>query len=766
MRDAERLGVTHLRQVGDGDTYYDTLWVGCADYSGGLHGEDNVWYALPSDFPGTGHGWFCSPSSGDLETVWDLGAPCGAIVVAPVCPTEGPVLEEDEGGGPFTLLCGFPTASGQGSAPPVLVSLLRDLVVDSGGRSLTILPVLYGRSDRESGAERGFDWGYVGANGVITSDGQSNLISVFERDGKEDRLAREFLRQLFSDAGLWGMGQPLTSVQYGNELEGVVPPEEIAWLVLRTALDLSDCAPASVRRLFPALYSPSTTGTTSPPDEYIEGKREQVEQIFFELVRAVLILQAEDVTDDPDLGTRLDALLGTPTGIPLADLWPAFTGLLTLFEGIFGTGRPIPSGPADLDRDDPAHRALLKVLTRANLRAPFDVLDFHWYACWDLLQPSELPGAEPVVRFFFLSKANAYLNGPRGLRALVDEWWSGGDAIDLWCSETGISSDASPFLRPDVPPDQITYGLRVDPETVRALTGSDDPACWPEWVFTSEREQARQLWMRLCYLAALGVKRVLWYANQSEERNLDGGQPEFYAFGLTSDTLDDENEDYLHRRKKLGFCALRRWNEYLERFVSAEVALGLDGESPGLEGFYGVLFRRSPDSAAAAAYDTDSFPYALVLWADTRSYDWSAYATGCDRTAPPPPARSLRVYVRTSGGANVPSVVATVPTAEARTDAFSSVCTPCVESGQKPVEGLDGDDFQGPELLRFEPARSLSPTGDPASFYVDVEVDQDPLLVLLPECGLSLEPITGPGDAQPGDLLGPIAYLPFSLQGT
>lgn len=106
LRDAERLGVTHLRQVGDGDTYYDTLWVGCADYSGGLHGEDNVWYALPTDFPGTGHGWFCSPSSGDLETVWDLGAPCGAIVVAPVCPTEGPVLEEDEGGGPFTLLCG------------------------------------------------------------------------------------------------------------------------------------------------------------------------------------------------------------------------------------------------------------------------------------------------------------------------------------------------------------------------------------------------------------------------------------------------------------------------------------------------------------------------------------------------------------------------------------------------------------------------------------------------------------------------------------
>ncbi|MCK6531273.1 hypothetical protein L6R50_28150 [Myxococcota bacterium] len=555
-------------------------------------------------------------------------------------------------------------------------------------------------------------------------------------------------------------------MQYGNELDGNTPPDAVAWLVLRTALDLSACAPSSLQRVFPALYSPSNEGGGGDLEYYIHKTREQVEDIFFEIVRAAMVLLADDVPTNPDLGVRLEAVLGTGTGIPLGELWTHCRALILLFEIVSMTFEAVPSDPTELDRNDPIHRAAVRTLGQSYLRAPFDVMDFHWYACREAEMGPSSPYVEQAGEFLYLSKAGAYMNGPSGLRALLAEWWWNGDGIPLWCSETGISSHASPGLEPDVPADQIAYGYRVDPATARVRTGSDDPACWPDWVFSSEREQARQVWMRLSFLAAMGVVRALWYANQAETQGADGDLSRFYSFGLTSDIRADADTDYVLRSKKPGFCALRRWNEYLERFLSAEVALGLDGESPGLEGFYGVLFRRSPESAAAASYETDGLPYALVLWADTRGYDWSAFPTGCDRTAPPPPARSLRVYVRTSGGANVPWVVATVPTAEVRTDAFASVCTPCVESGQKPVEGLDGDDFQGPELLRFEPARSLSPTGDPGSLYVDVEVDQDPLLVLLPECGLSLEPITGPWDAQPGDSLGPIAYLPFSLPGT
>ncbi|MCK6527915.1 hypothetical protein L6R50_10270 [Myxococcota bacterium] len=422
----------------------------------------------------------------------------------------------------------------------------------------------------------------------------------------------------------------------------------------------------------------------------------------------------------------------------------------------------VPSDPAELDRNDPIHRAAIRILGQSYLRAPFDVLDFHWYACREAERGPSLPYSEQAGEFLYLSKAGAYVNGPSGLRALLADWWWSGDSIPLWCSETGISSHASPGLEPDVPADQIAFGYRVDPATVRVRTGSDDPACWPDWVFTSEREQARQVWTRLSYLAAMGVSRTLWYANQAETQGSGEDLSRFYSFGLTSDVREDADTDYVLRRKKLGFCALRRWNEYLEHFLSAEVALGLDGTLPGLEGFYGVLFERSPGSVAAATYDTATYPHALLLWADPQAYDWIGFPAGCNSVASPPSSKRLSIFFRATSSVRDGWIIATVPQSSPRSDALESLCTPCIEDGGEPIEGAVADDFRGPELMRFDPPMSI-PVGD--VLPVEVVVDRDPILLLLPPGELLLDPLDGTTVTVPdlSSLL--LARAPFSLPG-
>ncbi|MCK6528397.1 hypothetical protein L6R50_12870 [Myxococcota bacterium] len=250
---------------------------------------------------------------------------------------------------------------------------------------------------------------------------------------------------------------------------------------------------------------------------------------------------------------------------------------------------------------------------------------------------------------------------------------------------------------------------------------------WPEWAFTSEREQARQACERLSYFAAQGVEKVWWYTNEGETNVVGETGPltEFYSFGLTADTLDDAAVPYPQRRKKLAFCALKRWNDFLDRYLSADIVLGLNGEAAGWDGVYAVLFRRSAESAAAleppsdpsgdAPYDIGKWPYALVLWADARAYDWDAHGGGADE----PPSKSFRVlFAKRDASTPPPKIVRMIPREERATTGLDAVVQPCVGSTEladgsveveSPTVGAVDVDYQGGDLLVFEP--DASPAG-------------------------------------------------------
>ncbi|MCK6526507.1 hypothetical protein L6R50_02775 [Myxococcota bacterium] len=677
---------------------------------------------------------------------------------------------------------------------------------------------------------------------VITGTGADALYrwtTVDDRPSQEDFLAHEWTRQLLQGSGdtpvpFWTSPEAPAFLQLGNELEGTSEPDAEAWVVLRTLLDMRECGlPATTKTVYPGLPSPSQfnedalvwacalhegaiwTPCTWPHyiGDLIFGVREvggalRIRGAFaltqFELVRAALVVLVEDAVGapvhfsssldpttfaDPPLYDRLTALFHDPaTAHELVHVWTNFQliqylmdlgvmlGILTL---PFSPG-PVLSSPTELDRENVWHQVLLALLCRNMVKAPYDVMDFHWY-CQDASYA--LSGAEPDVaftplapaqgNFLYLAYSRPYLNA---IRFVLRSWWSNGDGVPLWCTETGTSSLLSPMgmaeigVQPeggaaspscDAPTytyDDLTgpqWHFRVDPGSVKdfaAVLGISDVtdfALWPEWAFTSELEQARQVWTRLSYFAGLGVERTLWYTADADLHTAAGSCAgtlrKFAGHGLTDNGYASFEDDagqpipYASRRKKQAWCALRRWNQYLDRYLGAGTVAELDGwaGAKGRAGFYAVVFRRAPDSIGGD-HDAATYPYALLAWADPQSYDWSACTADCFDSPEPMWTRRSLSFLRASETLPHPIQVQTLPQAEERTDGFDSVCQPCLGSAPDDTAPADGgaSGYTHDGQWRFGPSQAPDPTpcaDGCAAWTFDIVSDADPLLILLPE---------------------------------
>lgn len=323
-----------------------------------------------------------------------------------------------------------------------------------------------------------------------------------------------------------------------------------------------------------------------------------------------------------------------------------------------------------------------------------------------------------------------------------------------------VAAGMDPDYQTDVPDQSIDLEYRVDPNWARdnLTAGVVDPAAWPSWVFTSEREQARQVWVRLCYFAGLGVLKVFWFSNDVNPIGATDDAQRFYSYGLTDDTVNsrfdpskctgvgpahtcadaacdpeacvtdvDAQWPYAYRRKKQGFCAMRQWNRFLDRYQRARLVTDLDGVA--LPGFYAVLFERDPESERYADY-----PLALVAWADAQGYA----APPAGLVEPDYVSHSLD-FVRKGGCTRAPLVVKTIPDVECAADAgcyvtADTVCNPCLDDGEACPDGASAD-YRGGSVLRFGPDEEIA-AGSP----LIPEFTADPVLVLLPCLGtLSLD---------------------------
>ncbi|MCK6528593.1 hypothetical protein L6R50_13895 [Myxococcota bacterium] len=796
LRDAQRLQIGWLRQPGDADAHPETMWKGCWDY-GSLDAEPASYWKLASDgVAGDALGWPCVPGAdpGGAST-WEDPAPPGCSDSPLACPAAGYV-------GPP---CEVPT-----HVPAVMTDVLHDLADTAAPGGQVPLPVLLGRSDRceliegtkecDPAVPRYFDWPFVDSDGTMQSGELASRFNLHSADDRvadvgsnEDVLLQEFMRQLLLEDPVlgqvrWGTGRSLPYLQLGNELVGTTGAPELAWLILRLCELAHRCAPDLVR-IFPGLASPSNRAAPGDPEHYLTGTSAALDEVFYHLVRAATLVRVG--TGDP---TRFEDVL---PGIGLA--WTDDTdSLLSALNGVEPspgysvlTHSPADVFPLDFAAMVGGHVAAMKAWCAAHLAAPFHVMDFHWY------NSRGHPGG-----FFYL---HALRPLARALRLALGAWWNGGAAIPLWCTETGISSDRNPEhvggaaveveaggehwscfahlgrctqytvgpVEPDDPMGAQAADLefRSDPAAVAAAVAGHGPGFptvavehWPAWVFTSEFEQAVQMWSRLCFLAANRVEKAWWYSNVVAETMSDGSATEFYTYGLTDDlmvsTFDvavgcescaltdpftDAATPYRMRSKKRAFCALKRWNQYLGRYLCADVLLRFDGldadHANANQGFYAVVFR--------IGADTDAHPFALVTWTDPQVFSACAEAAAAEPLGDCVPRRPV-IFVPADPAGVVPRVVQTIPSEEevdpavydptgGTPGAWTEVDDPCLadlEELAEPEAGSPG--YAGAKVWRFGPDRDLAYTPAPGILpeilgtRVGVHAFHPPVLTLLP----------------------------------
>ncbi|MCK6529148.1 hypothetical protein L6R50_16865 [Myxococcota bacterium] len=578
----------------------------------------------------------------------------------------------------------------------------------------------------------------------------------------------EFLRRLV-DPGTgdltWGEGTRLPYIILGNELERAENDyncAETAWWILRTSQILQQCAP-DVIRIFPGLHHPRSSALGEPEGQDGDCGRFvhalpharrvacALDRIFFHIVRAAVIVQWQE-----SAGSRFVQVLGE--GVR--------DGYVSLLDYL---GHHVPTGDL-FDLRYSEHSTLVKQWAiERGLTAPFHVMDFHWYG--SKLGSEAAAGVGESFEYLW-----AVADVVDEVRARLGEWWVSGIQIPLWCSETGISSHQNPdFVGTGEFKD---YEVRVDPSdlftTFVGPPGHGDYAAadvrgWPSWAFTDETEQARQVWTRLSYLAGIGVERVFWYTNEDDPVRADTGEyQDFFSYGVTADLVDDQPLDYRKRGKKRSFCALQRWNTYLDGYLSARIVPGLDGRA----GFYAVLFRRHESSPGASDY-----PYALVAWADAQAYE--ALSSGSPSTPPPCDGggRWIRITpnwaLESFGWGQMPLRVATVPrhavviipgctdlapaepslflssqeaatrrsSASAESSPVCAVVNPCLCSDCSVETGTPGVDYDpAGGLWRFEADRELEVSGiRPPRAEVIIRTDEDPILLLLSDGALEYQ---------------------------
>ncbi|MCK6531220.1 hypothetical protein L6R50_27875 [Myxococcota bacterium] len=788
------LGVGYVRLLEDCDAFLESVWKGGVTAWDGLspspESETNAWQP----------GWGCDPtrSAGSLLIQVlgeDVELPFPGDLGEPHRWTGG---EGCGGGAPATPEpCTFPD-----DAPPLFTDALLALTAELG-LGVAPVPLLIDKSNADPASQNNdayFSWypwlvhphgptegiphvdetdrfwiGSADTRDVVDPAHDVNAdasAATYEHvdHANADRVLEEYVRRLASDpkiGSLWGDRIPY--VDLGNELNGVVPEADIAWLVLRSCELWQGCAPG-VRRVLPAAASFSNGHGASPSDprSYLDEALDHYDRLFFEIVRAAFVLQEEEAAPD-----RFADVLG-PAAI---DGWTAFhahydlAAILLLLTGQADPSDAPLSRARDLKYDNPLHLRVLKEWCGSQgLSAPFHALDFHWYD-----SSGKAEGGAALTAFSYLS----------GLRPLVEdvfrvrlrEWWGDGDDVGIWCTETGISSDQRPLhyvarrevdavdgkevyghLAVKVSPGTIPpsswadYEFRVDPVDLDAAAlaafGGSNAFSWPEWMFTSPREQAVQVWTRLCYMAGLGVEKVFWFANEAIPATSAGRMQGFYSYGLTDDTKVEsvpagpdgailrplEATPYEERGKKPAWCALRRWNQVLDRYRCARLFPSLTGDTPGYEGFYAVVFLRRAESAGPDdPYPPERYPYALVAWTDPQAYVWPTDWTGVDPAVAPVGAEH-RLYFQSAAESAEVVQVRTLP--EFFTRVPSRLENPCIESGDdlRQPGGISGE-----STYRYDDDLTHSTVFTRVPLSFPLQVDGAPLLLLLPEGEIRLD---------------------------
>ncbi|MCK6531265.1 hypothetical protein L6R50_28110, partial [Myxococcota bacterium] len=674
LRDAQRLGIGWLRQLDQADAHLDTMWKGCWQYTG-LDSTDNRWRLLSDDFDVPDPpGWSCAPATVPTPAVWSLPASPAPL---PTCTDLPPHACPAS---PGASSCTAPD-----EAPQLMDNALMDLAGTAPARGLAgVLPVLLGRGpESEPGTDpcaspRFFGWDYVDFAGQLKSTGNAAHFELRPVDDllaetgglNEDVLLDEFMRQLIGNhSAEWGPTTALPYVQLGNEMVNTVCPSALGWLILRLS-ELTDRCQPGLGRVFPALASPNNRLDPTDDEAYLADVEDGLKRVFYHIVRAALVVRQESgiAADASRFETVMPGIEAAWTADPHTSLWGFINDHLP--TSYSDADSPSAVFPLDFDLLSDDLRVALQKWCAMNLRAPFHVMDFHWYNSrgeGDFLYLNALPALIERIRF------------------TMDYWWVDGRDVPIWCTETGISSDRNPthvaarraagedaslnFLtcyahvpsctnhgplgggpEPDDPmgAGAEAFEYRIDPAAIRAIADAGDPTDpfpaapehWPAWVFTSEFEQAVQVWSRLAMLAGVGVQKAWWYSNVVSERDQAGLPTRFYSYGLTEDfmvsVLDpldcgvDADSDgfsdyckaesefasteYKRRSKKRAFCALKRWNQYLGSYLCAKVLPRFDGLDAGHvyanQGFHAVVFRVADDSADR--------PFALVTWTDAQ----------------------------------------------------------------------------------------------------------------------------------------------------
>ncbi|MCK6529108.1 MAG: hypothetical protein HUU16_05140 [Candidatus Omnitrophica bacterium] len=883
VRDVQNLGVSLVRQIEHADADLSAMWQGDAigwipvadlhpDPWDDATSPDAVANAVAANtwVPR----WQCSPDFaapryGDDPIGWtwvESTRACGAGAA------------ED---------CSSPHSPGtcrpECEAPGVYRDSLTGVAALAGAAGLSVVPTLFKRSDRSVSVDPDPD--ATAADYAELFDAAGNASSAFSLDYMLDdgtgtprtanlwlgtvdewadaasglapdprvflhqyRLHQDFLVQLL-DGGDWGAGLDLPFVNLGNELySGAVTAADLGWYVLRTCEVVADCAPTA-QKIYPAPNSLSNEPTgdaaydtacetllaseelavpAAERQNHVRRIKCHLDETFFHVVRAALVAQVTD--PDP---SRFTGVLGPNVDsgwLKFQIAYNLFTHeLLSYLSTVLGPDiadwqaalLPVPSNPRDLSWSKAYHRWFVRLVSHLNLRAPFEVMDFHWYNAngprWESEQFN-------FGGFLYLSAARHHVDAIRGRLA---DWWTNGDDLPIWCSETGISSGLEPchFIERSVVdvangvrcivhhssslwpmadnfgvpiPKLEQFEFRVAPDIVIGslypatvsfppdvmegvgldLVSScpDAPAVgsqpWPRWVFTDQHEQAVQVWTRLSYLAGCGTERVFWYTNQgnSIKGTTEGGVEGFYTYGVTEDgvfsrvreltpgefqcTSVADDTLYARRPKRPAWCALRRWNQFLDRYSCARLLLS--GEDPQ-RGAYAVVFRRDPTSTGtgAAAHSAADYPYALVAWADPSAYsdsDMTAALTAAVGAGPAAP--SFRIGFRRDAAAVAsPLRVQTVPTVAVEgTGPYEVACAD--DAASPPPAGADGSHYQGHYWV-FGPDSLLAEDGAGVSVidvfaearHLDPDAREMPILLLLPPGELFH------GDAAGGTLL-------------
>ncbi|MCK6531210.1 hypothetical protein L6R50_27820 [Myxococcota bacterium] len=799
LRDAQRLGIGWLRQLDQADAHLSTMWKGCWQYSG-IDATDNRWRLLSDDFDVPDPpGWPCAPATGPSPASWSL-APADCVDPPPYeCPAS-------PGG---ATSCTAPTES-----PKMMADALMELAGDLPARGVAgALPVLLGRGPEfEPGTDpcpspRYYGWEYVDESGIRRSGPTAAHFELRPVDDflaetgglNEDVLLDEFMRQLIGNhSAEWGSTTPLPYVQLGNEMVGIVCPSALGWLILRLS-ELADRCQPGLGRVFPALASPSNRLDPTDEEAYLADVGDGLWRVFYHVVRAALVVRQESgiAADATRFETVMPGIERAWTADALTSLWGQVNE--DLGTSYSDTTPPTTVFPLDENTVSEALLTSMKKWCLANLQAPFHIMDFHWY---------NSRGQEGG--FLYLSALPALIER---MQDTMGFWWVGGEDIPIWCTETGISSDRNPthiaarraagydasgdfhtcyshvpsctnhgFLGGGPEPDDAmgagleAFEYRIDPTVIQAIADAGDPADaipdlpahWPQWVFTSEFEQAVQVWSRLAMLAGAGVQKAWLYSNVVSETNQAGLPTQFYSYGLTEDfmvsvldpvdcgvDLDGDgfsdfckaesefaSTEYKRRSKKRAFCALKRWNQYLGSYLCAKVLRRFDGLDAGhvyaKKGFYAVVFRVADDSADR--------PFALVTWTDAQ-----VFSTCADPAAPAPlgscvPARPL-IFVPDDPFGVKPLAVQTIPH-EAVIDpsvydpdgtgagGWPEIADPCLADAESPAEPAAGDPgYAGAKVWRFGPDQelpySLGPRGV-LGVRLGVHPHHPPVLTLLP----------------------------------